>query len=179
VAFIAPTTNLKRSRSKRVHGRSGGVREVWYGELLRMRGRRLTTRYAERRTMTQDLAVRPTVSSTVRRNSLAAKKKRKTEMWSRKGMASTIFRIWKFVMPLKRYVRTRPRCWGEPLSWEYCRYSRAHCWTSVDTSAQVKLRKRLRNMRILMRIAIPEGLKATRAPAGDATGDVPEVPLFD
>jgi hypothetical protein len=69
------------------------VRAVWYGELLTTRGRMLRMMYAARSTIKQHLAASPTVSLTVRRNSLNAKKKRKTEMWRKTGMLSTILCI--------------------------------------------------------------------------------------
>jgi hypothetical protein len=81
------------NRRKTAQGRRGVVRAVWYGELLTTRGRMLRMRYAVRSTMKQHLAVSPTVSLTVRRNSLIAKKKRKTEMWRKTGMLSTVLRI--------------------------------------------------------------------------------------
>jgi hypothetical protein len=74
-------------------------------------------------------------------------------------MLSTILRIWNLVRPWKRYARTRARFWGGALSWEYCKYSRAHCWMRVDISAHVKLRNRLRNMRMFIRIESAEALK--------------------
>ena len=57
------------------------------------------------------------------------------------------------------------------------KYSRAHCWISVDISAHVKLRNRLRNIRILMRIAILDGAKGCVTVDGMAEG-ITDVLLF-
>jgi hypothetical protein len=178
VPFIAHIGNLKTNRREMAHGRSEVVRAVWYGELLMTRGRMLRMRYAERRTTKQHLAATPTVWSIVRRSSLTAKKNRKTEMWRETGTLSAILHIWNLVRPWKRYARTRPRFWGGALSWEFCRYTLAHCWISVDMSAHVIPRKRLVNMRMLMQMAIPEGVKAC-VPVEGTAEEVTEVLLFD
>jgi hypothetical protein len=66
VPFITNKGNLnKTNRRTMTHGRRGLVSAVWYGEQLTIRGRMLSMRYAERSTMTQYLAVRPTALLTV------------------------------------------------------------------------------------------------------------------
>jgi len=85
--------NLKTNRRKTTQGRRGVVRAVWYEALLTTSGRMLRIRYVERSTTNENLAASPTVSLTVRRNSLNAKKKRETEMWRRAVILSTILRI--------------------------------------------------------------------------------------
>jgi len=93
IPFAAHIGNLKIKRRKTAQGRRGVVRAVWYGALLMTSGRMLRIRYVDRSTKNEHLAASPTVSLTVRRNSLNAKKKRKTEMWRRTGILSTTLRI--------------------------------------------------------------------------------------
>jgi len=85
--------NLEMNRKKTTQGRRGVIRAVWYGALLTTSGRMLRIIYVERSTMNENLAASPTLSLTVRRNSLNAKKKRKTEMWRRTVILSTILLI--------------------------------------------------------------------------------------
>ena len=79
-------------------------------------------------------------------------------MCKSKGMASTARYMLVPLTPSKTYARIRARLWGAPRCCVSSRYRRAHCCKSVAESAEVRLRTKLRNHRMLTLMAELVGL---------------------
>jgi len=80
-------------------------------------------------------------------------KNKKTDMWRRAGMASTVRGRWKRETPSAKNERMKARLWMARWGWVRWRYRRAQrCW-SVTRRAQKRLMTRLRNQSALTQTA--------------------------
>src|SRR5712691_1275100 len=80
-------------------------------------------------------------------------KNKKTDMWRRAGMASTVRGRWKRETPSAKNERMKARLWMARWGWVRWRYRRAQrCW-SVARRAQKRLMTRLRNQSTLTQTA--------------------------
>jgi hypothetical protein len=96
-------------------------------------------------------------------------KNKKTDMWSRAGMASTVRGRWKRETPSAKYERMKARLWIARWGWVRRRYRRAQrCW-SVARRAQKRLMTRLRNQSALIQTAEAGGCQSVWDKEGPET----------